>query len=263
MSLSGALSSYKSNLEGSYSNKNNTPILSATDFANFTKNWAEAGVPMIKHIGIAPVKGLVVPPPQAVASFMTADPGNVTADGDGGIDSDSPGAGLAAVKSVLIASLILVFSNNSNSESDAADGVTQAVNDYFSQAKIMTNVTGVIPPGVPVPAPSGPVGPGNYTGTGIGGVDARSPGSGWSVAKTAFINSVKSVYENTNNTPAQTAQGIADACEAFFLAAKVDTVDTGSAGGGPATVDSGSGSGATNPPGSNIISGQSSSGALS
>ena len=249
MSLASALPLYKTSIVSVFGNSGNTAPGAGSDIGSATKDWAISGVPMTSHTG-------TLAPGQAVAGFVTSSPGAVSGTGLGGIDSASPGAGLSAVKTVLIADLTTLFQNINNTPVAAADGFTQAVNSFFSAAKIMTNFTGVMPPGAAVPGPAGPVGVGTYTGAAeTGGVDSPS-GSGFSATLTPFQSSLTSTFSNTANTAPVAAQGIADACETFFLSAMVSmTSSTGTAGGGPAVVAVPAGTGSTGPLGSPIISG--------
>jgi hypothetical protein len=256
MSLSSGLPSYKKNVNKVFQNNKNSSPAAGMDIGSATKEWAIGGVPMTVHTG-------TLAPGQTVAGFVTSTPGTVSGSGLGGVDSSSPGTGLASAKASLISSLTTLFANTKNTPDAAADGLCDAINSFFAAAKVMTSLTATIPPGVSVPGPAGPVGVGSYTGTESGGIDSSSPGAGLSNTLPTFQNSLGSVFSNNKNTPSQAAQGIADACETFFLSAIVSVSSaTGTAGGGPATVDTNTGSGVTNPPGSSIISG-SGSGTLS
>lgn len=255
MSLSSALPTYKSNIQNVFSNISNSYSDAASGVANSTRTWAVNGVPRTTDSG-------TLAGGQAVAGFVTVSPGAVSGSGIGGIDTTTVGGGLAAAKSALISDLTSVFSNTGNSASSAAQGFTNALATFFSKAKVQTSFTGTAAPGVPVPAPAGPVGSSAWSGSGSGGIDTSSPGSGFSATINSFISGLTSVFSNTGNSPASAASSIANQAHAFLSSAIVVTIDSGTAAGGPASVNPDTGSGATLPPGS-AASGSSSSGTLS
>lgn len=212
----------------------NTPATAAQTMSSGMQTFAGTGIPMTVDSGLE-AGG------QPVAGAVTVAPGAVTANGIGGIDVPSPGTGLAAAKVALISSLTALFSNTTpaNTAALAAQTMAQAVLTFLSQAMILTNVTGIVPPGQAVPPPAGPVGPGVFTGTGTGGIDSSSPGIGLAGALPDLIASLTTQFANTTppgNTPALAASNIADYLETFFLEAMILTTDTGSAVGGPASV---------------------------
>lgn len=211
----------------------NTPVTAAQTMSSGMQTFAGTGIPMTIDSGLE-AGG------QPVAGAVTVAPGAVTANGIGGIDVPSPGTGLAAAKVALISSLTALFSNTTpaNTAPLAAQTMAQAVLAFLSQAMIMTNVTGIVPPGQAVPPPAGPVGPGVFTGTGTGGIDASSPGTGLAAALPSLIASLTTQFSDTTpgNTPVLAASNIADYLETFYLAAMITTTDTGSAVGGPASV---------------------------
>ena len=252
MALASGVSAYKSTLQSTFTNVQGTlPIDAATAILQGGQTFAMTGVPMTVATGL-------LAPGQAVSGFVTASPGSVTASGIGGIDVPSPGMGLAAAKAILIADLTVLFSNvtQANTYVFAATTISNAVLAFLSQAMVMTNVTGIVPPGSPVPPTSGPVGPGTYTGTGIGSLESTS-GAGMASVVTALIAALTAeflkgftVAQAMTVTPATIAAFIADKLESLYLAIMVNTTDSGSAVGGPAVVDPITGSGSTLPPGS-------------
>jgi hypothetical protein len=254
MSLASALPSYKSDITSVFSNTQSTYVSSAQEIADATKSWATQGIPMTSDTGNEA-------PGQAVVGFVTSTPGTVTAQGVGGVDSSSPGVGLSAAKSALKSSLTSVFSNTNNQSIQQAGAFCDAINDFFSKAKIMTNINATVPPGQAVPGPVGPVGPGSYTGSGTGGVESSSAGAGLSVGITSFVSTLASIFANTQNTPDGAAEQIADAAESFFKTATISTTNTGTAQGGAASVDTNTGSGSTTGP--SPATGSSSSGSIS
>lgn len=221
----------------------NTAPSVASDFANANLAFAETGVPTVAVTGTLAAG-------QVVAVFVTTTPGAVAGAGVGGIDTPTPGIGLAAAKSILVTSLTAVFANNLNTVVQAADGVADAIYTYLSQAKILTSSTGTCAPGALVPALVGPVGSSAWSGAGTGGIESSSPGPGLAVALAGLVTDMTLGWADLLNTPLQIAQDIADALETFFESALVTTVDSGTAGGGPATVDAITGSGVTIAPGS-------------
>lgn len=243
MSLAGALSGFKSNLESVFTNLNQTPNTAGVQIGTHSLSWGIQGIPMTMDTGQEA-------PGQAVVGAVTTTPGAVTGDGLGGIDKTSPGPGLSAAKSALSADLVTLFTkigvppdSQGNTYQETADGMSKAFNKFFSESKIMTKVTGVAPPGQAAPPPAGPVGTGPWLGTGIGGVDASSPGPSLAAMVSTFQSSLTALFSNIGNPPnapcntvQETADGIADAAEAFFLSALITTVDSGTAGGGAAVV---------------------------
>jgi hypothetical protein len=260
MSLDANIDKFKSDLTAVYGNNQNTPAQCAEGIATSYKEWLTKGIPTQKHSSTPP-KGLQ--PGQPVSGYVTAAPGNVLANGLGNIDSVYPGNGLGTTKPTLVSDLTAVFSNNKNSPSECASGVANAAREFLKGAKLLTKIIATIPPGVAVPASSGPVAIAKYNGTGVGGIDSDKPGPGLDASIGEFIDDLTKVFANNQNTPSDCAQGVSDAIEKFTLTAKIDTKDEGSAGNGPASVSSESGSGSTLPPGSPVINGGSISGTIS
>lgn len=243
MSLASALPAFKSNLQSTFTNLNQTPTSAGVEIGTHSLSWGIQGIPMTMDNGLEA-------PGQAVAGAVTVSPGAITANGLGGIDSTSPGSGLAPAKAALSADLVTLFTkigvppdSPGNTYQETADGMSKAFNKFFLQSKIMTMVTGIAPPGQATPPPAGPVGTGPWTGTGIGGVDASSRGPSLSAMVSTFQSSLTAVFSNIGNPPnapcntvQETADHIANAAEAFFLSALITTVDSGTAGGGAAVV---------------------------
>lgn len=242
MPLAVGVTALTAALSTSWVNVLNTPPTAASEFANANMTFAMTGIPMTIDTGL-------LAPGQTVAGFTTVSPGAVSGTGIGGIDVPAPGMGLAAAKAILVTQLTTAFANVLNTPPTAASSVANAILAFLSQAKVMTTVTGTVPPGAAVPPPAGPVGPAAYTGAGIGGIEIPA-GPGLSTGLAACISSLSLQFANVMNTPVGVASGIADALELFFMTGMVNTVANGTASGGPAAVDPLSGSGSTLPPGS-------------
>jgi hypothetical protein len=282
MSLSSGIDIFINSLVSVFSNNENTPDTAASGIGDASYSWAQMGVPMTTDTGSPPSKGLAAG--QTVVNFATSSPGVITADGQGGIDSSSPGPGLSSAKSDLISELEALFelpgpdpegNPQSKTSQEVADGFANALLNFFSKAKVLTAINGVMPIGVAVPGPSGPVGIGTYTASGTGGIDSSSPGPGLSSALTSFKNALKDVFILPEPPPdsnpisksvSEIASEIADACEEFFSSAMISTTNSGTAGGGPATVavppSPSAGTGITGTDGSPIISGSSTIGTI-
>jgi len=256
--LKGLLPKFKADVLLVFANNKNTPADCAKGIAEAIHGWAVKGLPKVQHTGVPP-KGLAGG--QAVVGYVTTAPGVVSGDGLGGIDMDAPGIGLSAAKPKLYADFLTNFGNNKNTPDQIADEFTQAVYDFLVSAQVKTTLTGTVPPGVAVVTGPTGVGPGTYTGSGVGGIDKSAPGLGLLAAKAVLVADLTVAYGNTANTPATLSQSLSEAVFKFLSAAKIETKDKGTAGGGPAVLSE-SGAGATSAPGSPIISGTAISGTI-
>lgn len=229
MSLAVGKTALANSIESSWSEDYNTAELAAMGFSDASQTFAETGVPMTVDTGLE-ASG------QAVAGSVTIDPGAVTGTGSGGIDIPSPGSGLEAAVTTLTSALTAIFTEEVNTAELAAQNVADAIFAFLSEAMILTNFTGTVPPGQAVPPPVGPVGPGAFTGTGIGGIDSTS-GSGLASVISVLIESIISDWSAEYNTPEQCAESIANALLSFYQEALINTTDIGTASGGTAVVN--------------------------
>lgn len=211
----------------------NTAVTAATNIATYMQSFAITGIPLTEDSGIEAAG-------QTVTGSVTTTPAVVTASGIGGLDLPAPGTGLSVAKVALITTLTALFANTTlvNTALYAAQQMSMAVLTFLSQAMVLTVVSGVMPPGQAVPPPAGPVGPGTWSGTGTGGIDSSSPGTGLAAALPLLTSALTAVFANTTiaNTPVSAAQNIANALQTFFEEAMITTTDTGAASGGPAVV---------------------------
>jgi hypothetical protein len=172
-----------------------------------------------------------------VSGGMTSGP--VKATGLGGFDKPVPGMGLAAAKPLLEAELISIWSHGGANISAPvyAQKMSQAIFNYFSQAKIQTKDQSAGP--LPAPPPAGPV-----TGpmTGKGGTLSDSQGKGYSAAKPTLEAELKRIWSQiqTAKSVPEFAKEMAEAIHNFCIEGKVETVGVIVA---PAAVDPVSGSG--------------------
>lgn len=208
-----------------------TPPTAATDMANASMSFGQTGIPMT-------VDTVTVAPGQVIVAVTTT-PGTVTGSGIGGIDVPSPGMGLDAAKSILVATLTGIFADTSpaNTPVTTANSVATAIMNFLSQAMVMTNINGVSPPGQAAPPPVGPLVPGPWSGSGIGSLESTS-GAGLASGLPSLIAALTATFANTTpvQTPASVSADIGDAMLAFYKMAMITCVDNGVAGGGVCAV---------------------------
>jgi hypothetical protein len=214
-----------------------TGEVKAGELGNAIDTHTKTGTPMTMHSGAAP-KGLAGG--QNVVAFSTTVPGMVTGDGLGGIDSSSPGAGLSSGKATLKSDLFAVFSKTDGSMTadKASTEIAAAITKYLKTAKVMTSITATIPPGVTVPGPSGPVGIGSYSTSCTGGLETATAGAGLD-KDASIVDVLKLMLQNYDNMPKdydEAATKWSDMIHDYYKTAKVQTTDSGTAGGGTATV---------------------------
>jgi hypothetical protein len=236
MPLSSAKPTLKAALLSAYSNtKNATAKQKANELANAVYATLTQAIPQTIVNGNAA-------PGQVVAGFVTTTPSAVTGSGTGGLDKSAGAKGLAAGKQDFIKTMEASYKDSKLSADKAAQTLTDAIIKLFGEAKIMTNVSGVVSPGAAVPAPVGPVAPFMWTGTGKGGIETTA-GTGLVVAKLA--KALEDIFKTTPKDHKEAATKWADALIAFAKTASITTTDKGQAGGGTAAVTPPSGSGST------------------
>ena len=211
--------------------------------------YTKTGVPKVKITGEPESKGLVGGQPFGVATsgipWMVTLPGVVTGDGVGGIDSDTAGSGLSSGKATLKSDLLAVFSkvDGTATATSAATQIAAAITKYLKSAKVMTESTGIdtipltIVP-VPLPATSTTVGVAPFTGVGNGGLETATEGAGLDKT-TNLVDIMKEMFKTYDFMPKdydEAATKWSDMIHTYYSTAKIATVDTGTVGGGNATV---------------------------
>lgn len=206
----------------------NTAALAAADLGTAVIAFAQTGIPMT-------VDTVTLAPGQGILGAVTTTPGVVTGTGEGGLDVPVAGMGLSSAKALFINALVAAWSNVTiaNTVVLSATNVSMAYLNFLSQAKVMSIVTAVSPPGQAAPPPVGPLAPGPWAGVGVGGLESPV-GAGLATGLAAFVSSVVAAWSNVtiSNTPLITATAIADASLALFTLASISTTDLGTAGGG-------------------------------
>jgi hypothetical protein len=191
-----------------------------------------AGVPQTMDTGEAAAG-------QTVAVFLTTTPGTISGTGTGGLDKSSSGAGLDSSRSAFVDDMKALFKNYADSFDIAAGDWADYLVTLYSEAKVMTQVTGVFLPGAPVaplvPPVTGTVGTGSWSGTGTGSIESDS-GSG--LVEGDLSSAIEAIFSDlsSGNTADVAAGKIADAVIAFAKTAAITTTDMGTAGGGLATI---------------------------
>lgn len=170
---------------------------------------------------------------QVVFGFVTTTPAPVTGSGTGGLDKSSPGKGLDTAKSDFISTMEATYTDREMTADKAADTLADAIIALYSEAKVMTNVTGMFAPGAAVPAPIGPVAPGPWSGTGKGGIEGTA---GTGLVSANLAKDLEEIFKTFPKSHNEGATKWADALIKFAKTASVTTIDQGTAGGGSAAV---------------------------
>lgn len=219
-----------------------TGMIKASQMSTAIDTHTKTGIPMTTHTGS-------VAAGQAVAAWVTTSPGVLNGEGEGGIDSSSPGSGLSDGKDALKADLLALFSTTDGTMTaeKSATQMAAAITKYLKSAKVMTKLTGVWLPGVAVTPifmpPSPPLGTstlavGPYTAVGQGGLETSDTGSG--LDKTSNLEDImKEMLHNFDAMPVDyddAADKWSNMIHNYYSTANVMTTDMGTAGGGSASV---------------------------
>jgi hypothetical protein len=172
-------------------------------------------------------------PGQVVLLFMTTTPSPITGSGSGGIDKSSPGKGLDAAKSDFVSTMEKLYKDNKNTYDKTAETLAGAIVKLFGEAKVMTNDSGVFPPGSACPAPSGPVAPMPVVLQGMGGIESPN---GTGLVPASLASDLEKIWKDSPKTYKESATLLADALIKFAKTAKITMIVNGSCGGGPAVV---------------------------
>jgi hypothetical protein len=238
----------KSSLQTIFTDTSGTTAeVKADQVGSAIDTYTKTGVPKVKITGEPESKGLVGAQPFGLVSsgipWMVTLPGAVTGDGVGGIDSDSAGSGLSSGKSTLKSDLLAVFSkvDGTATATTAATDIAAAITKFLKSAKVMTESTGIDTPPLsilPTVSTSSTVGVAPFTGTGKGGLETATEGAGLDKA-TNLVDVMKEMFKTYDVMPKnydEAATKWADMIYTYYKDAKVATVDTGTVGGGEATV---------------------------
>lgn len=240
----------KASLQTIFADTNGTTAeVKADQVGTAIDTYTKTGVPKVKITGEPESKGLAGGQPFGLATsgipWLVTLPGTVSGDGVGGIDSDSAGSGLSSGKATLKADLLAVFSkvDGTATATSAATDIAAAITKFLKSAKVMTESTGIgasplsVTP-VPTPATTTTVGIASFSGAGKGGLETATEGAGLDKA-TNLVDVMKEMFKTYDFMPKdydEAATKWSEMIYTYYKDAKVATVDTGTAGGGSATV---------------------------